>query len=175
MPGARPTHAAPILGRQVRKCPRCGRGSWVRRVSRGRARRRLRSGLGQACAGLGAGRFRAVCATKDWRPGMQLLEKVAGAARAEQAAGSPPDRDTRGRLQRLVDPLDVAGRMTRAVSPHRPTPDGAHLVYYLMLGGFVLAELVEPPVAALLAVGHLLVHSHNRYLEEVGEALAEAD
>jgi hypothetical protein len=106
---------------------------------------------------------------------MQLLEKADGGDRADEAAGSVADRDTRGRLVRLVDPLDVAGRLTRAVSPHRPTPDSAHLVYYLLLGGFVLAELVEPPVAALLAVSHLLVHSHNRYLEEVGEALADAD
>ena len=123
----------------------------------------------------GQGPRRTACATKDWRPGMELLEKVAGAKRGEQAAGSPPDRDTRGRLVRLVDPLDVAGRVARAVSPHRPTTDGAHLVYYLLLGCFVVADLVEPPVAALLAVGHLLVNSHNRYLEEVGEALAEAD
>src|SRR6201999_4127653 len=122
-----------------------------------------------------AGRLKkAACATEDWRPGMELLEKVAGASRGEQASGSPPDRDTRARLIRLVDPLDVAGRVARAVSPHRPTSDGAHLVYYLMLGGFVLAELVAPPVAALLAVGHLLVHSHNRYREEVGEAFADA-
>lgn len=102
---------------------------------------------------------------------MKVVESVdAGARRATEVLEEGATRP-RNRLLRIVDPWDVAGHAGRAVLPTHATPDAAHAVYYVLLGGFVLAELVEPPVALMLAVGHVLLHSHNRYLQSVAEAL----
>lgn len=107
---------------------------------------------------------------------MNPLDSLSGAARAgtgsvvdalEGTAGS----GQRPRLLRLVDPWDLAGKAARSVLPSHPTPALAHGVYYAVLGGFVLTELVEPPVALLLAAGHLMLQSHNRFVQEAGAAL----
>jgi hypothetical protein len=72
-----------------------------------------------------------------------------------------------------VDPFDVAGKAARSVLPTHPTPVLAHGLYCVVLGGFVAFEVLDPPLALLLAVGHLMVASHNRYLHELGAALEE--
>lgn len=74
---------------------------------------------------------------------------------------------------RWVDPLDVAGRTARAVSPRHATPLVAHAVYFAVLGGLAATEVVDPAVALLLAGGHLMLQSHNQYLEQAAEALAD--
>lgn len=102
----------------------------------------------------------AVAMRQGGRAAIEALEKVAGAKR-------------RPRLVRLVDPIDVAGTVIRAVLPTHATPALAHAAYYAVLGGFVLTELVEPPVAVLLAVGHVMLQSHNRYLQEAGAAVED--
>lgn len=94
------------------------------------------------------------------RATLGVLEDIAGAQR-------------RPRLARLVDPFDIAGTVIRAVLPTHATPALAHAAYYAVLGGFVLAELVEPPVAVLLAAGHVMLQSHNRYLQEAGAAIED--
>jgi hypothetical protein len=90
----------------------------------------------------------------------QPLESVA-------AGGSRP------RLLRVVDPWDVAGHASRALLPSHATPAVAHAAYYLVLAGFVAGEVIEPPVALLLGVGHLMLQSHNRVLQEVGAAVED--
>lgn len=94
------------------------------------------------------------------RATLEVLEDIAGDQR-------------RSRLARLVDPLDVAGTVIRAILPTHATPALAHAAYYAVLGGFVVTELVEPPVAVLLAAGHVMLQSHNRYLQEAGAAIED--
>ncbi len=81
------------------------------------------------------------------------------------------DARDRPRLIPLADPLDLAGHTARSVLLSHPTPAVAHAVYYAVLGGLVLTEVIEPPVALLLAAGHLMLQSHNRLLQEAGAAV----
>ncbi|MGY4100298.1 hypothetical protein ACW2Q0_12200 [Nocardia sp. R16R-3T] len=56
---------------------------------------------------------------------------------------------------------------------HLPPPE--QLAYYGALGVLVAAEIIEWPVAVVLATGHWLVQNqHNRLAHQVGEALEEA-
>ena len=55
------------------------------------------------------------------------------------------------------------------------TPPLEHLAFYVGLGVMVGIGLVELPVAAALAVGHLLIDlTHRPGLEAIAEALEEA-
>lgn len=89
--------------------------------------------------------------------------------RMEEIAG-PSDRP---QVLRTLDPFDLAGHASRSVMPSHPTPAVAHAVYYVALAGLVAAEVVEAPVALLLAGGHLLLQSHNAYAREFGDALED--
>ncbi len=54
------------------------------------------------------------------------------------------------------------------------TPPVEHLVYYAGIGVLVAAEIIELPVALVLALGHLLIGmTHRPGLEALGEALEE--
>jgi hypothetical protein len=54
------------------------------------------------------------------------------------------------------------------------TPPVEHLVYYAGIGVLVALEIVELPVAVVLALGHLLIGMTRRPgLEALGEALEE--
>ncbi|MFG2131770.1 hypothetical protein ACGFNV_28670 [Streptomyces sp. NPDC048751] len=64
--------------------------------------------------------------------------------------------------------LDVFGQRVEL-----PPPD--HLAFLAGLGVLAALEVVEWPVALLLAVGHQLAHNHHsRVLREFGDALEEA-
>ncbi len=89
------------------------------------------------------------------------------------AVGEAVASRERPRLVRLLDPLDLAGTAARAVLPSHATPALAHVTYYAVLAGFVAAEVVEPPMALLLAAGHLMLQSHNRFLREAGSAVED--
>jgi hypothetical protein len=55
------------------------------------------------------------------------------------------------------------------------TPPIEHLAFYVGLGVLVGVGLVELPIAAALAVGHVLISvTHRPGLEALGEALVEA-
>lgn len=55
------------------------------------------------------------------------------------------------------------------------TPPVEHLTFYLALGIFAAAEVIEWPVALALTAGHFLSGMTNRPgLSEFGEALGEA-
>ncbi|MBF6300301.1 hypothetical protein IU459_22555 [Nocardia amamiensis] len=63
--------------------------------------------------------------------------------------------------------LPVVGRV------RIPRPE--HLAYYGALGALAAAEIIEWPVAVVLAAGHWLVENeHNRVAQEIGEALEDA-
>jgi hypothetical protein len=58
---------------------------------------------------------------------------------------------------------------------HLETPPIEHLAFYIGLGALVAVNLVEPPVAVALTVGHLLIDLTRRPgLNALGEALDEA-
>jgi len=90
-----------------------------------------------------------------------VLEQTAGAAE-------------RPRLTCWVDPLDVAGHAGRTLLPNHPTPLIAHGLYFAVLGALAVAEVVEPPLALVLAASHLLLQSHNRYVQQAGEAVQDS-
>jgi hypothetical protein len=49
------------------------------------------------------------------------------------------------------------------------------LAYYGALGALAAAEIIEWPVAVVLATGHWLVQNqHNRVAHQIGEALEDA-
>jgi len=55
------------------------------------------------------------------------------------------------------------------------TPPIEHLTFYLTLGIFAAAEVIEWPVALAVTAGHLLSELTNRPgLSEFGEAIGEA-
>jgi hypothetical protein len=55
-----------------------------------------------------------------------------------------------------------------------PRPE--QLAYYGGLAGLAALELIDWPVAVVIAAGHLLASNHhNKLLEELGEAIEEAD
>jgi hypothetical protein len=63
--------------------------------------------------------------------------------------------------------LPVVGRV------RIPRPE--QLAYYGVLGALAAAEIIEWPVALVLAGGHWLVRNeHNRVAHEIGEALEGA-
>ena len=63
--------------------------------------------------------------------------------------------------------LPVIGRV------RLPRPE--QLAYYGALGALAAAEIIEWPVAVVLATGHWLMQDqHNRIAHEIGEALEDA-
>ncbi|ANI42748.1 hypothetical protein MYVA_5720 [Mycolicibacterium vaccae 95051] len=54
-----------------------------------------------------------------------------------------------------------------------PRPE--QLAFYATLGVLAAVEIIEWPVALVVAAGHLLGHDeHNRIAREIGEALEDA-
>ena len=63
--------------------------------------------------------------------------------------------------------LPVLGRV------RLPRPE--QLAFYGALGVLAAVEIIEWPVALVLAAGHVLIHDeHSRIAQEIGEALEEA-
>lgn len=106
---------------------------------------------------------------------MDVLHSVrVGSSRLSDSVEVVATPGRRPRLLRVLDPLDVAGRAARAVLPSHATPVEAQALYFMILGVFVAAEVLEPPVAVLMAVGHLMGMSHNRFVREAGDAFDDA-
>jgi xanthosine utilization system XapX-like protein len=54
-----------------------------------------------------------------------------------------------------------------------PPPD--HLAYYGALGVLAAFEIVDWPIALIVAAGHAMAEQHhNRFAQEVGDALEQA-
>ncbi|CQD03702.1 hypothetical protein [Mycolicibacterium conceptionense] len=63
--------------------------------------------------------------------------------------------------------LPVVGRVK--------VPHPEQVAYYGALGILAAVEIIDWPVALLLGAGHVLMQNeHNRVVQEVGEALADA-
>ena len=65
-----------------------------------------------------------------------------------------------------LNPLHLA----RQIVPSRRTPV-EHLAFYATIVGLAFAEVIEPPIAALIVVGHRLHSSRNETFREIGEGL----
>ncbi|MGZ3397087.1 MAG: hypothetical protein ACXVGN_11915 [Mycobacteriaceae bacterium] len=65
-----------------------------------------------------------------------------------------------------LNPMHLA----RQIVPSRRTPV-EHLAFYATIVGLALAEVIEPPIAALIVVGHRLHSSRNEAFREIGEGL----
>ena len=81
---------------------------------------------------------------------------------AEVALGSASP----GSVLAALNPLHLA----RQIVPSRRTPV-EHLAFYVTIVGLAFAEVIEPPTAALIIVGHRLHSSRYETLREVGEGL----
>jgi xanthosine utilization system XapX-like protein len=54
-----------------------------------------------------------------------------------------------------------------------PRPE--HVAYFGALGVLAAVEIIDWPIALVIAAGHVLVNNeHNRVAEQVGEALEDA-
>src|ERR1700712_5922274 len=95
-----------------------------------------------------------------------IPQQTTGAA---DLTGPPPDREVPVRSASLqsttaaLNPLHLA----RKIVPSRNTPI-EHLAFYATIAVLALAEIIEPPIAALIVVGHRLHSSHNELLREIG-------
>jgi hypothetical protein len=85
-------------------------------------------------------------------------------AEPEVPVGSANLRSTTAAL----NPLHLA----RKIVPTRNTPI-EHLAFYATIAVLAVAEVIEPPIAALIVVGHRLHSSHNELLREIGTGLDE--
>jgi hypothetical protein len=73
---------------------------------------------------------------------------------------------TPGSVLAALNPLHLA----RQIVPSRRTPV-EHLAFYATIMGLAFAEVIEPPIAALIIVGHRLHSSRYETLREIGEGL----
>jgi hypothetical protein len=85
-------------------------------------------------------------------------------AEPEVPVGSANLRSTYAAL----NPLHLA----RKIVPTRNTPV-EHLAFYVTIAVLAVAEVIEPPIAALIVVGHRLHSSHHELLREIGTGFDE--
>jgi hypothetical protein len=68
-----------------------------------------------------------------------------------------------------LNPVNLA----RKIVPSRTTPI-EHLAFYATIAVLAVAEIIEPPIAALIVVGHRLHASHSDLLREIGSGVDAA-
>ena len=76
------------------------------------------------------------------------------------------ERPDPGSSLAALNPLHLA----RQIVPSRRTP-AEHLAFYATIVALALAEVIEPPIAAVIIVGHRLHSSRFETVREVGEGL----
>ncbi|MGW5149838.1 hypothetical protein [Rhodococcus koreensis] len=83
---------------------------------------------------------------------------------------TPSHRDTVERV-RHADSFAVTLPILGRVGIPRPE----HLAFYTALGALAALEIIEWPVAVIIAAGHVLTaDEHHRTLHEIGDALETA-
>jgi hypothetical protein len=97
-----------------------------------------------------------------------VTSKPAGST-STQGTRTSGTRNTAKAALNAANPVNIAKRIV----PNRSTPIH-HLMFYATVGGLALVEIVEPPIAAVIVVGHLLHGSRNRAVAESGEGLENA-
>jgi len=80
-------------------------------------------------------------------------------------------REARRPLKAVIDgTVDVA----RSLNPNREASSLAMGVYYATLCGLAVTQIIDPEIAVLIGVGHLLASSKSPPAREAGEALQAA-
>lgn len=93
---------------------------------------------------------------------MAQKSRTTGSTATHKAA-----REVVREAQRFAVDLPVLGRV------HLPHPQ--QLAYFGALGVLAAAEIIEWPIALVLAAGHVLAENqHNKLAQELGEALEDA-
>lgn len=89
---------------------------------------------------------------------------------ADTPSTGPSHRDTVERVrraERFAVNLPIVGRVG--------IPPPEHLAFYAALGALAALEIIEWPVAVIVAAGHVLAaEEHHRTRHEIGEALETA-
>jgi hypothetical protein len=67
-------------------------------------------------------------------------------------------------------PLELA----KSLNPRRDQSDVARVAFYATLAGLVVADLIEPPLALVVAAGHALASSRSGAARAVGRGTEEA-
>jgi hypothetical protein len=76
-------------------------------------------------------------------------------------------------VQKVRDAQSFAVQLPVVGRVRLPRPE--QLAFYGALGVLAAVEIIEWPVALVLATGHLLLHDeHSRVAQEIGEALEDA-
>ncbi|ANS31409.1 hypothetical protein ACVH9Z_04805 [Rhodococcus opacus] len=88
----------------------------------------------------------------------------------DKSPTNPSHRDTVERV-RHADSFAVKLPIVGSVGIPRPE----HLAFYAALGVLAALEVIEWPVAVIVAAGHVMAaEEHHRTLHEVGDALESA-
>ena len=86
---------------------------------------------------------------------------------------SPRTASHRGAVDRVRDAESFAVTLPLVGRVDIPRPD--QLAYFGGLAALAALEIIEWPVALIIASGHVLAEQHhNRLAEELGEAIEEA-
>jgi hypothetical protein len=86
---------------------------------------------------------------------------------------SPRTASHRGAVDRVRDAESFAVRLPLIGRVTIPRPE--QLAYFGGLAALAALEIIEWPVALIIASGHVLAEQHhNRLAEELGEAIEEA-
>ncbi|ABG94950.1 conserved hypothetical protein [Rhodococcus jostii RHA1] len=86
---------------------------------------------------------------------------------------SPTTRSHRDTVERVRHADSFAVNLPIVGSVGIPRPE--HLAFYAALGALAALEIIEWPVAAIIAAGHVMAaEKHHRALHEIGDALESA-
>jgi hypothetical protein len=92
--------------------------------------------------------------------------------RKQMAESSRKTASQRDAVRRVRDAGTFALELPVVGRVRVPRPE--QLAFYGALGVLAAVEIIEWPVALVLAAGHMLMHDeHSRVAEEIGEALSE--
>jgi hypothetical protein len=87
---------------------------------------------------------------------------------------SPRAASHRNAVSRIRDAESFAVQLPVVGRIRIPRPD--QLAYYGGLAALAAIEIIDWPVALIIATGHALANNHhNRIVEELGEAIEEAE
>jgi hypothetical protein len=91
-----------------------------------------------------------------------------------EKSGTARSRGThKSARDRVVDAQSFAVEVPMIGRVRLPRPE--QLAYFGALGVLAVAEIIDWPIALVLAAGHVLAENqHNRVAQELGEALEDA-
>lgn len=79
----------------------------------------------------------------------------------------------RAAVQRIKQGRSVSVELPLVGRIHLPPPE--QLAFYGVVGALAVAEVIDWPIALLVATGHALMHNeHSQVAQEIGEALEGA-